>query len=444
MKKFFQITIVLIGIVYTATSYLFLLLTVVSFKYNHLLNHEILNQERLYFQDDFLWGAGTASYQVEGGNFNSNWWRFEQLQGKIKNGDRTNICVAHYQRFKEDIDLLSELNLNSYRFSIEWSRVEPEMGKFNEQELDHYKQVLLYLKSKNVKPMVTLWHHSIPIWFEDIGSFEKAENINYYLEYVSYVVSGIGDEVEFWLTMNEPMAYITLGYISGKWPPGNQNFSKVSSLFTNIVSAHKQAYKLIHKIDEEAKVGLSEHSSYVVPAGKYNPIENITSMIIDYSCTHFLLKKVQNELDFIGVHYYYKQTIRLRHAFEVLTKKPEDFEDQSLDRAYYPLGLYEVLVRFKKYGKPLYITEIGVPDYHEIERDQFIREHVREMYYAIKSGVDVRGFYYWALLDSFEWNEGYSAKFGLIKVDMKTLERTIKDDSWEYGEIAKCNCVRND
>lgn len=415
-----------------------------SLRYNKPVGHETLDDEILKFPEDFLWGAATASYQVEGGNLYSNWWRFEQIEGNIKNGDRTEVAIDHYHKFKEDFDLVKELNLDSYRFSIEWARVEPEKGKFDDEEMEHYREVIGALHDRGIKPMVTLWHHSFPAWFEDQGGWEKQDSINDYVEYVEYVVEKLNDDVELWITMNEPMAYIACGYISAKWPPAKRDVSKVPILFSNITKAHKKAYKAIHKIDSEAKVGIAEHSSYVVPFHPNNIIENVTAYVIDYAWTHHLLEKVSDELDFVGLHYYYKQSINLSLVKDVLTKSPEEIENKSLDRAYFPQGLFEVLLKFKRYDKPIYITEIGVPDYHEIDRDQFIEEHAREIYYAIEAGVDVQAFYYWALLDSFEWTEGYDAKFGLIAVDMETLERTIKEESWVYGEIAKCNCVVND
>ncbi|MBN2016281.1 glycoside hydrolase family 1 protein [Candidatus Dojkabacteria bacterium] len=418
--------------------------SVLSFKYNNPHGHEISDEEILIFPENFLWGAATASYQVEGGNVNSSWWRFEQEEGRIKNGDRTDGIINHYGRYEEDFDLASKLSLNSYRFSIEWSRIEPQKGEFDEKEIEHYRDVLQALKDRDIKPMVTLWHHSVPAWFEDLGGWERGENVDYYTEYVNYVVANLSEEVELWLTMNEPMAYITCGYVSAKWPPAKQDLTQVPGLFSNLTLAHKEAYSIIHEKDANAQVGIAEHSSYIVPYHEKNILENIIASTIDYAWVHYLIDIVKDELDFIGVHYYYKQSINLSLAKDVLTKDPEEIENQSLDRAYYPEGLYEVLLKYKRYEKPIYITEIGVPDYHEIDRNQFIREHVREMYYAIQDGVDVRGFYYWSLLDCFEWSEGYDAEFGLIDVNLETQERTIKDESWEYALIAGCNCVYND
>jgi len=446
MKKFLlkhqKLIIILFLLVFFFSTNLLCFFIKSSFDYNKPVGHEYSSAEVLNFPKDFLWGAATASYQVEGGNIYSNWWKFEQEEGKIKNGDRTDVALDHYDLYEQDFDLMNQMNLNSYRFSIEWSRIENEKGVFNNEEVEHYKNVIIALRKRGIEPMVTLWHHSLPTWFENEGGWEKEENIKYYEEYVSFVLKNLSDEVDFWLTMNEPMAYISCGYISGKWPPAKQDISKVKPLFSNLVQAHKRAYEIIHSNDKNAKVGIAEHSSYAVPYHKNNLIENEATYIIDYFWTHYLLEKVKGELDFIGLHYYYRQYINIDLVKNLANQSLADFEEQSMDRSYYPEGLFEVLVRMKKYDLPIYITEIGVPDYHEIDRDQFIIEHLIEVHYALQAGVDVKGFYYWALLDSFEWNEGYDAKFGLIAVDLETLKRSIKQESWEYAESAKCSCVK--
>ncbi|MBU0976310.1 MAG: family 1 glycosylhydrolase [Patescibacteria group bacterium] len=445
MKKFFprKKKILLIGVIIFVILFCtcFSNLSINSYKYNKPVGHEESTEEFLKFPDGFLWGAATASYQVEGGNKYSSWWEFEQEKGRIKNGDRTDVCVDHYNLYEEDFDLLKEMELNSYRFSLEWGRIEPEKGVFDDTEIVHYKNVLQALKERNITPMVTLWHHSIPTWFAEEGGWENKDSIKYFSAYVQYVAENLGDDTELWLTMNEPTAYISSGYLMGKWPPGEADIKKVPVLQKNLVKAHKVAFEIIHKYDSDAEVGIAEYSSYVVSDSNKNVIENIVAYSIDKSWTHYFVSRVKDELDYIGVHYYYRQKIRLGLLGDLISKDAEDFEETGLDREYYPRGLYEVLMRFDKYDLPIYITEIGVQDYHEVSRDVFIKEHAKEVYYAIQNGVDVRGFHYWALLDSFEWSEGYDAKFGLIAVDLDTLERTIKDESWEYAEIAKCNCV---
>jgi len=418
-------------------------ITAISFSYNKTYGHEIYEEEVLQFPENFLWGSATASYQVEGGNAGSNWWQFEQEEGNILNGYSNEVGVDHYHKYKKDISLMSKLNMNSYRFSIEWSRIQPTKDTFDMEEVDHYRDVLAQLSKQGITPMVTLWHFSLPQWFSDMGGFEKSSNVTYFIDYVEFVADQLSEEVELWLTINEPMAYLTVTYISAKWPPGEKDYSKIPLMYRNLIRAHKGAYDAIHRVDKTAQVGIAEHSSYTVPYHKYNILENILSASVDYSWTHMFLGKIKNDLDFIGVHYYYKQAISLKHAFLAATKDAQEFENEDLERAYYPEGLFEVLIRFKKYDKPVYITEIGSRDIYHIPRDQFMREHVREMYYAISEGVDLRGVYYWSLLDNFEWSDGFNAKFGLIAVDLDTLQRTIKDSAWEYAQIAKCNCVKN-
>ena len=414
-----------------------------SFKYNEPHSHDISSEEVLKFPEGFLWGAATASYQVEGGNTNSNWWEFEQQGGTIKNDDSAEVAADHYNRFEEDFDLTKELNLNSYRFSIEWSRIEPEKGVYEMEEIEHYRDVLDSLHKRGIEPMVTLWHFSLPQWFEDEGGWSNSQSVDTFLEYVELVVENLEDPVTLWNTINEPMAYIACTHVSAKWPPAEVDVSKILPIFTNLTKAHREAYKIIHESDKDAQVGIAEHSSYIVPDSEKNIFENMGAFLADYFWIHFIVGKVAEHLDFIGVHYYYKQVIRSSLVIDIFKKDTEEIEKVSLGRIYYPEGLFEVLVKFEKYNLPIYITEIGIPDYHEVDRDKFIEDHVRELYYAIREGVDVRGFYYWSLIDSFEWTEGYDAKFGLIALDLETLERSIKEESWRYAEIADCNCISN-
>lgn len=441
-KRKKEILIVICTISIASCSF-FSLLSLHATWYNKELKHEISDEKILDFPEGFLWGAATASYQVEGGNYNSSWWDFEQLEGSIKNGESAEYAVNHYDMYSSDIDLMKDLNLNSYRFSIEWSRIEPEKGEFDDTEIEHYSDVIQKLRKEGIEPMVTLLHHSVPKWFEDEGGFKSSRSVEYFSEYVQYVVSALGEEVSLWITINEPMAYITCGYISGKWPPGQMDLKAVPFVFANLVRSHKRAYGVIHTYDHDAEVGIAEHTSHVVPAGEKNFAENIAVMVIDKVWNHHMIEEILDELDFIGIHYYYKQTISTKLAFEALNNDPEDFESRSMERSYYPQGLYELLIEFSSYGKAIYITELGVQDYHQIERDKFIKDHLIEVYYAIKDGADVRGFYYWTLLDCFEWSEGYEPKFGLYEVDRSDMKRILKEKSEVYAEIAKCNCVEN-
>jgi len=438
MKKIFNN---LILVIFIFASLFGGLLLNTSFGYNQDLTHKS-SHERLFFPEGFLWGSTTASYQIEGGNYNSNWWSFEQDRSRIDGGGSAEIATDHYNRYAEDIELMSQLNLNGYRFSVEWSRIEPEKGKFDFNEIEHYRQLLAKLREKDIKPIVTLWHFSVPQWFEDEGAWENPDSVGYFSEYTEFVATELKDDVELWLTMNEVSAYLSCGYAVGKWPPGESRIYMIPAVAKNLIEAHRKSYQVIHEIDTEAEVGIDHYTSNLKPSNKYNPIDNLMAYIVNYTQTHLLLDLLKEDLDFIGVHYYYGQDVGSHMISDLLRTGIEDFEKVALDTKFSPESLYEILVRLKDYDLPIYITEIGTTDNGGIPRDQFIREHAREVFYAIEDGVDIRGMFYWSLLDNFEWSGGYEYKFGLISVNSETQERQIKEDSWGYAEIAGCNCLR--
>lgn len=408
--------------------------------YNSPATHTEEGQSvRLEFPDDFLWGAATASYQIEGGNYNSNWWKFEK-EGRIQNNDSAEIAADHYNRYDEDFALLEEFNLNGYRMSIEWSRIEPERGVFDPDEIEHYRKMLTSLNERGIKPIVVLWHFSVPQWFEDEGGWGDSNSVKYFTEYAEYVAGELGNEDELWITMNEPVITVTCGYILGKFPPGESRITKIPAVVSNMIQAHRSAYDVIHKVDPTSQVSIDRYISNLKPINPDSFIDKFIVYVANYLQTEYFMNRTVDKMDFMGVHYYYAQDIGLEQLFEFKTLDASMAED-LMRRYYYPRGLYEVLMDLKKYELPIYITEIGTQDNGYVSRNQFIREHAVEVYHAIQDGVDVKGFFYWSLLDNFEWSEGYTPKFGLVSVDPETQDRTVKDDALGYLEIAGCNCV---
>lgn len=412
-----------------------------SIRYNTRSFHGQTDQNELVFPEGFLWGAATAAHQVEGDDMNNDWGEFE-LQGHVKDGVTSGIAANHYNMYEQDFDLMKAMNLNSYRFSIEWNRIEPEEGRFDQNEIEHYRDVLKSLRERGITPMVTLHHFTNPIWVADKGGWENPQTINDYVEYVEYTVSQLKDEVELWITINEPLAYIGCGYVQKKWPPYKQELQAVPAVFLNMTRAHNLAYDSIHTIDNSSQVGIAEHTAYIEPENQNNILENIGAYLIDFGWNRLFVNGVRSKLDFIGLHYYYKNEVSLSLIPIALSGDPKSLEHNEWTQKYNPEGLYYVLKDFKEYNIPIYITENGTYDGNDVPREQFIREHLIQIWYAIQDGVDVRGYYYWALLDSFEWAEGFSLNFGLVKVDRVTLERSIKPDALDYAMIAGNNKIK--
>ena len=372
-----------------------------------------MSKKFLKFPEGFLWGAATSAHQVEGGNFNS-WSKWEKSQKKYISGK----ACDHYNRFKQDFDLAKSLNHNAHRFSIEWSRIEPVEGKINQGAIEHYREVLIALKERGIEPFVTLYHWPLPQWLAEKGGWLHPKAPYYFDRYVKIISENLFDYVNFWITINEPNVYASNSYLKGNWPPQKKNVFKYLKVLKNLAEAHKLAYRSLHLIDLECQVGIAKNNIY---------FERIP--FISYFWNKYFLNKIKNYQDFIGLNYYFHSRL--------FGNKNESVTDMGWE--IYPKGIYYVLKKLKKYNKPIYITENGLADAKDDKREDFIKDHLFWIHKAIKEGVDVRGYFYWSLLDNFEWSDGFWPKFGLIEVDYKTLERKIRPSAYKYAEICKNN-----
>lgn len=379
---------------------------------------------------NFFWGAATSSYQVEGGNFN-DWSEWEVSPARISDLEKRGLkkedfisgrACDHYNFFKKDFDITKSLGHNAHRFSIEWSRIQPIKGEFNQQELFHYKEVVRSLRDRGIEPFVTLWHWPVPLWIRDLGGWESKETIKYFEEYVGRVVSEF-PEVRFWITLNEPEIYTFNSYLRGIWPPQKKSIFSFLKIFGNLIKAHKMAYWKIHSISKAAQVGIAKNNSYFDGSP-------LLSRLVNYFWNEYFLDKIKNQQDFIGLNYYFHNRIK-NFAFN----QNENKEVSDTGWEIYPEGLYKVLLKLKKYNKPIFITENGIADAKDEKRAGFIRSHIEAMVKAASEGADVRGYFYWSLVDNFEWAAGFAPRFGLVEIDYKTLERKIRPSAYEYKKI---------
>ncbi len=407
------------------------------------------------FPKGFLWGAGTAAHQVEGGNVN-NWSEWETRNAKrlakealsmkkvswhaadkkqeekdaemfeSKNYISGRAC-EHYQRFEEDFDIAKSLNHNAYRFSIEWSRIEPKEGKIDEKEIEHYRQVLLALKKRGIEPFVVLYHWTLPVWFAEKGGWLNPKAPYYFDRFVKIISENLFDLVDFWITLNEPNIYGGCSFLLGIHPPQNKNVFKYFKVLNNLAKAHKLAYRSLHLIDLDCQVGISKNNVYFEGG--------LLAKLAHYFWNKYFLNKIKEKQDFIGFNYYYRNRVKwLRFG------QNENKEVSDMGWEIYPKGIYCVLKDLERYGKPIYITENGLADAKDKKREKFIKEHLFWIHKAIKSGVDVRGYLHWSLFDNFEWNKGLWPKFGLVDVDYKTMKRRVRRSARVYAEI----CGRNE
>lgn len=404
-----------------------------------------MNNRVLKFPPGFIWGASTSAYQIEGGNTNdwSEWERSELRRKKLevenKNIDDY-VCgqaCDSYNRYEEDLELVKNLNCRAYRMGLEWSRIEPKEGKWNMKEIEHYREVLQSAKEKGVKIVLTLWHWTNPLWLTRAGGWADKQVIQYFARYVELAANELGNYVDYWVTINEPMLPVANGYLTGKWPPNKKNVFKARRVYNNLVKAHRAAYEIIHKNFPRAQVGLTMLTNFFEPAHKYNQLEIILAKLANHCWNDRFIKKLKNKFDFLGLDYYFHDRIVWYPPF----KKNLNQKVTDLGWEIYPAGIYQVLKNYGKFKKPLFIMENGLADAEDKLRPDFIREHLFYVHQAINQGIDVRGYFYWSLLDNFEWAEGYWPKFGLYAVDRRTFKRTARRSAEFYAEICKNNQV---
>ncbi len=382
----------------------------------------------LKFPENFLWGSSTSSYQVEGGIENCDWSK----------DFPAGLACDHYHLYEKDFDSLKFLGQNAYRFSIEWSRIEPEEGRFDEKEIEHYRQVILALRRRGIEPFVGLWHYTNPSWIQKKGGWASPQIVRYFSRYAEKMIIELGNETRFWLTINEPEIYALGSHLEGKWPPYKKNLISFLLVINHFISAHREAYRVIKKFQPAAQVGMATNNSYYEASG--DPISFFLKRIIEPLDHFYLLDKIKDRIDFIGLNYYFHMIIKGFHlAFQ--PGKNENKAVSDLRWEIYPKGIHFVLKNLGKYQKPIYITENGLADAKDVRREDFIRDHLFWVHEAIEKGVDVRGYFHWSLMDNLEWDQGFKPKFGLAEVDHQTMERRFRPSAYYFAEICKNNSL---
>lgn len=418
---------------------------------------------RLKFPRDFLWGSSTSGHQVEGGN-HDQWtvWELshaaeqaktaQKRYGHLPNWDKikkqaqdpanyvSGRGVDHYNRYEEDFKLLKKLNLNSYRFGIEWSRLEPEEGRWDEAEIEHYRQYLEKLKEMDIEPVLNIWHWTVPFWFANKGGFRKGSNLHYFERFVRKIGEEYGHAVRYVITLNEPNNYVSFGYLVGSWPPGEKNFYSASWTYWNLVRAHRRAYKILKRQHPEMQIGIANQLANIQAKRPHNFFDEISTKLMRYFWNWWFLRRVRRQQDFIGFNYYFTD------YYTGLFKR-ENPKTPLNDLGWYmePEGLYPLLLRiWTRYKKPIIITENGVADADDQYRRWWIEETIVAMERAQSEGVKLKGYFHWSLLDNFEWGDGYWPKFGLVEVDRKKgMARTIRPSAkWFADYLGKLSASK--
>jgi len=406
--------------------------------------------------ESFLLGTATAPVQIEGGDKNHNWHRWCD---KKKIDDKSHCFTAcdHWNRVEEDVQLMNNIHSDTYRMGIEWSRIFPKRGQLNEENLAHYKNEISLLNASGIKPLVTLWHFSHPLWIEFQGGWLSRRTIIDYLEYISFIVNEFKDIVTDWVTFNEPNVYLTFGYFEGKWSPGKKG--KVASYLKaakHMIIAHQEAYDIIKSIQANSQVGVAHHLRVFQPVtkgflsrkGAQLQRHLFQEIFMDPMTTGEWRSPLRNKLtvqrnyvDFFGLNYYTRDIVHGTWRPDKLfgnRRVPADAPVNDLDWEIYPEGLYQLCMELKaRYDMPIWITENGTCDHKDIFRSSFIYDHLYQIDRAIKKGADVQRYYHWSLMDNFEWTEGYVPRFGLYHVNYNTQKRTLRTSGQFYADICK-------
>jgi beta-glucosidase len=418
-----------------------------------------------------LWGTATSSHQVEGNNRNNQWWTWEQQPGRIYEGHASGLACNWWAPdcAEADFDRAQALHQNAHRLSLEWSRLEPVEGLFDSSAYARYRQMLQGLRARGIEPMVTLHHFTDPLWLSEQGGWSSPHAVARFRRFVERTMHELGDLVRFWCTINEPNVYALIGYIVGFFPPGHHNPRQAYAVLRNLLLGHAAAYRTIHRLDGRARVGLVVNVRPFVPAPPASRLDRAAAATFDRMFNGAVLNALENgvltpplgygrqvgqlvdSFDFIGLNYYTRELIRfdIRRPGELFGHRffHPDGETSDLtkyDVPYgenYPSGLIDALQRVTHYGKPIYVTECGLPDDDDDQRPRFLITHLAALHDALQLGIPVQGFFHWTLVDNFEWAEGWKLRFGLFELDPASQVRTPRRSADTYAAICQANAL---
>jgi beta-glucosidase len=424
-------------------------------------------QATFHFPRGFLWGTATSSHQVEGNNTNNNWYAWENEPGRIVHGDKAGLACDWWNgRWREDLDRAADHGQNAHRFSVEWSRIQPEPERWDEGALDHYLEIVRGLHERNMTPMVTLHHFTDPLWLGERGGWENSGVAQAFESYVSKVVETLKDYVNLWITINEPNVLATLAYLFGVFPPGKKSIRAYSTVTINLLRAHAAAYRAIHRLQPQARVSLAINYRGIQAGKSRNPLDR---WMANYQSRHFndtfaqalldgivrtplgrkRVAEVKGAHDFLGVNYYTEELISftLLKRAEIFSRRyyrPGAEVSESGFAANEPQGLYKALEWGRQFNVPMIITENGIEDKDDRLRPRYLAEHIYQAWRAINFNWPVKGYFHWSLVDNFEWERGWEQRFGLWELDIETQARKKRPSADLYAEICRENGLSAD
>ena len=425
-----------------------------------VINSSLENPFTSEMPEGFLWGAATSAHQIEGGNVDNDWARFEADGANISDGRPSGAAADHFNRVAEDVKLLADIGANAYRFSIEWSRVEPADGQWNETAWEHYGDEIAQLRRANIVPMVTLLHFTLPAWLAERGGLAADDFANRFGRFAAEAARRYGGAVDLWCTVNEPNVQMYQGYVQGVWPPGVRDTGQASLAFAGLVRGHAAASTAIRAADPNARIGAAVNLIVFDPSRRWWLLDwiaaqeadkgfnwafydSIANGRISFNLAGFpeideSLPELAGSADFFGINYYRRNVVRFTPrapGLVTLLQGPGPLSDSGVE--IYPEGLLRLIRRvWDRYELPIIVTENGVSDASGRLRPAYLRGHAHAVAQAVGEGIPVDGYFHWSLLDNFEWAEGYGHSFGLYTVDFETFERRKGSGAAEFARLS--------
>jgi beta-glucosidase len=427
------------------------------------------------FPKDFLWGTATAGHQVEGGNVHSNWWAWEQRR-RVNDGTVSGRACDYWNRYPEDHAFIAAQGHGVFRLGIEWARIESRRGHFDLRALDHYTTILQDLQTRGIKVCLTLNHWVVPQWFAAEGGWLAPRALAWWERFLRAVIPALAPCVDLWITLNEPMVPVLVGYVLGYHPPCRVRPFQAAKVFARLLRAHAIAYSLVHELVAEAPGGGPPQAGFAGAVQHVEPFhsQGVTRLLerplaaffeqvsfgaweesLVTGCVALPFGRRQRvpdlagSFDFVGLNYYMRVSMQVGAGTLANVKQgefacPPGIETTQMGWQVYPPGFYEVVrAATKQFGKPIYITENGCASTDDAQRRSYLVTHLAQLQRAIADGSDVRGYFHWSLLDNFEWREGYTPKFGLVEVDFNDpeLPRRPRPSAELFREVIEANAL---
>jgi beta-glucosidase len=389
------------------------------------------DEERLDFPEGFTWGVATAAHQIEGGNVNNDWWAWEHDPDSGTVASSGDACDS-FHRWREDVDLVGELGLTAYRFSLEWSRIEPAEGEFSLAALEHYRRMCAACHGRGVLPVVTFHHFTTPLWLTGRGGWEAPDAPECFARFVTRAAAHLGDLIGWACTINEPNVVGVMGYFQGQYPPGvKDDFFRFTAVNDAMVRAHRLAVEALRSGPGDYPVGLTISMAEITAEAGGESLRDAAEEVLENT----FLRATAGD-DFVGVQCY----TRMHFGPDGQAPNDPSVPVTQMDDERWPRAVEFCVRRAAAIsGRPVVVTENGIATADDADRIAFLSEAIESAHRCLAEGIDLRGYFVWSLLDNFEWHLGYGPQFGMVSVAPGTFERRPKPSAYWFGQVARAN-----